>query len=43
MVIFTLRQSLLFSPFGATIYGTDVKGDIVMITDGQTYNMTTEK
>jgi beta-lactamase superfamily II metal-dependent hydrolase len=28
---------------GATIYGTDVKGDIVVTTDGQTYNVTTEK
>ena len=28
---------------GATIYGTDVKGDIVVTTDGQTYNVTSEK
>jgi beta-lactamase superfamily II metal-dependent hydrolase len=28
---------------GATIYGTDVKGDIVVTTNGQTYNVTTER
>jgi competence protein ComEC len=28
---------------GATIYGTDVKGDIVVSTNGQTYTETTER
>jgi competence protein ComEC len=28
---------------GATIYGTDVKGNIVVTTDGQTYSVTTQR
>ena len=28
---------------GATIYGTDVNGNIVVTTDGQTYNVTTQR